>query len=84
MAGTVAAVVLIIIFTYLIDWVGDFWSQVIYFVAIFGGILAFASRGRREDTNDPSRLPETLPRSLPRACPGRSSPPRRSACSASR
>jgi hypothetical protein len=69
-AGTVAAVVLIIIFTYLIDWVGDFWSQVIYFVAIFGGILAFASRGRREDTNDPSRLTRNAPAITPAGLPG--------------
>ena len=32
--GTVAAIGLIVLFTYLVDWVGDFWSQVIYFVAV--------------------------------------------------
>ena len=33
---------MIVIFTELVDWVGDFWSQVIYFVAIFGGVLLAA------------------------------------------
>ena len=31
--GTAAAVVLIVVFTYLVDWVGSFWSQVVYFLA---------------------------------------------------
>jgi Flp pilus assembly pilin Flp len=35
--GTLAAVGLIVLFTYLVDWIGDFWSQVVYFVAVFGG-----------------------------------------------
>ena len=35
--GTAAAVVLIVVFTYLVDWVGSFWSQVVYFLAVFGG-----------------------------------------------
>jgi len=38
--ATAAAVGLIVLFTYLVDWVGDFWSQVIYFLVMFGGIVA--------------------------------------------
>ena len=34
--GTVAAVILIVIFTYLVDWVGSFWSQVVYFTGQSG------------------------------------------------
>ena len=54
--GTVAAVILIVIFTYLVDWGGSFWSQVVYFLAVFGGIVGLALRSRRKDDADPSRL----------------------------
>jgi hypothetical protein len=59
--GTAAAVGLIVLFTYLVDWVGDFWSQVIYFVVVFGGIIGLAVRSRRKDEADPSRLGRTPP-----------------------
>ena len=67
-AGTAAAIGLIILFTDLVDWVGDFWSQVIYFVAVFGGIIALALRSRAKDEADPSRLtggPTITPAGLP-------------------
>jgi hypothetical protein len=54
--GTVAAVALIVAFTYLVDVIGDFWSQVVYFVAVFGAIIAGALRSRRNDSENPSRL----------------------------
>jgi len=54
--GTAIAVVLIVVFTYLVDWVGSFWSQVVYFLAVFGGIAALAVLHRRSDQADPSRL----------------------------
>jgi hypothetical protein len=69
-AGTVVAVVLIVIFENLIDWVGDFWSQVIYFVAIFGGILLAARRSRASDTREPSRLSRGAPPITPAGLPG--------------
>ena len=40
--GTAAAVVLIVVFTYLVDWVGSFWSQVVYFLAVFGAVMGLA------------------------------------------
>ncbi len=69
-AGTVAAVVLIVIFTELVDWVGDFWSQVIYFVAIFGGVLLAAQRSRAIDSKEPSRLSRGAPAITPAGLPG--------------
>jgi hypothetical protein len=60
-AATAAAVGLIVLFTYLVDWVGDFWSQVIYFVVVFGGVIALAVRSGRKDEADPSRLGRTPP-----------------------
>jgi hypothetical protein len=66
--GTAAAVVLIVVFTYLVDWVGDFWSQVIYFIAVFGGVIALALRSRAKDEADPTRLvrdPPITPAGLP-------------------
>jgi hypothetical protein len=54
--GTAAAVGLIVVFTYLVDVVGGVWSQVIYFLAVFGGIVAAALRSRRKDGEDPARL----------------------------
>jgi MFS family permease len=59
--GTVLAVVLILIFTEIVDLVGDFWSQVFYFVAVFGGIIAAAIRSRRKDRQEPARLSATTP-----------------------
>ena len=59
--GTVAAVALIIVFTYLVDWVGDFWSQLVYFVAVFGGIIVAALRSRRRDHEEPARLRSSTP-----------------------
>jgi peptidoglycan/LPS O-acetylase OafA/YrhL len=64
LVATGAAVALIVLFTYLVDWVGDFWSQVIYFVVVFGGIVALAVRSRRKDEADPSRLGRTPPITL--------------------
>ena len=61
LVGTAAAVGLIVLFTYLVDWVGDFWSQVIYVVVVFGGIIGLAVRSRRKDEADPSRLGRTPP-----------------------
>ena len=55
-AGTIVSVALIIVFTELVGWVGDFWSQLIYFAAAGGGILAAALRSRRKDAEDPNRL----------------------------
>jgi hypothetical protein len=66
--GTGAAVALIVLFTYLVDWVGDFWSQVIYFVAVFGGVIVLARRSRAKDDADPSRVvrpPAITPAGLP-------------------
>jgi hypothetical protein len=54
--GTAAAVVLIVVFTYLVDWVGSFWSQVVYFLAVFGGVIGLALRSRMKDDADPARL----------------------------
>lgn len=66
--GTLAAIGLIVLFTYLVDWVGDFWSQVIYFLAVFGGVIALALRSRAKDEADPTRLlrdPAITPAGLP-------------------
>jgi hypothetical protein len=66
--GTLAAIGLIVLFTYLVDWVGDFWSQVIYFVAVFGAVIALALRSRAKDEADPTRLvrdPAITPAGLP-------------------
>jgi hypothetical protein len=68
--GTIAAVGLIVLFTYLVDWVGDFWSQVIYFVAVFGGVIGLALRGRAKDEADPSRLARGGPAITPAGLPG--------------
>jgi hypothetical protein len=69
-AGTAAAVGLIVLFTYLVDWVGDFWSQVIYFVAVFGGVIALALRSQAKDDADPSRLEGGGPTITPAGLPG--------------
>jgi hypothetical protein len=54
-AGTAAAIGLVLVFTFLVEWVGEFWAQVIYFTAVFGLILALAVRDRRRDIVDPTR-----------------------------
>lgn len=59
--GTVVAVVLILIFTEVVGIIGDFWSQVFYFVAVFGGIIVAAGRSRRRDQRDPARLSASTP-----------------------
>ena len=58
--GTAAAVVLIVVFTYLVDWVGSFWSQVVYFLAVFAGVVGLAARSRMKDDADPARLAITV------------------------
>jgi peptidoglycan/LPS O-acetylase OafA/YrhL len=70
LVATAAAVSLIVLFTYMVDWVGDFWSQVIYFVVVFGGVIAMAVRSRRKDELDPSRLGRTAPPITPAGLPG--------------
>jgi hypothetical protein len=70
LAGTAAAVALIIIFTYLVDVVGGVWSQAIYFLAVFGGIVLAALRSRRKDTEDPSRLSNQAAPVTPAGLPG--------------
>ena len=54
--GTVAAVGLMILFTELVDWIGPLWSQVVYFLAVFGAVVWLGARDRRQDSQDPSRL----------------------------
>ncbi len=68
--GTVVAVALIIVFTYMVDVIGDFWSQVVYFVAVFGGIAAAAVRSRRRDDADPTRLGRSSTPITPAGLPG--------------
>jgi MFS family permease len=53
--GTAAAIALILVFTFLVEWVGEFWAQVVYFAAVFGAILFLALRDRRKDALDPER-----------------------------
>jgi hypothetical protein len=68
--GTAAAVVLIVFFTYLVDWVGSFWSQVIYFLAVFGVVVGLALRSRRKDEADPGRLKVASSPVTPMGLPG--------------
>jgi hypothetical protein len=68
--GTIAAIALIVVFTYLIDWVGSFWSQVIYFLAVFGGVVGLAVRSRRQDEADRSRLDQAATPITPIGLPG--------------
>jgi hypothetical protein len=68
--GTVAAVVLIVVFTYLVDWIGSFWSQVVYFLAVFGAVVGLALRSRRKDDADPSRLKGASTPVTPMGLPG--------------
>jgi hypothetical protein len=69
-AGTAAAVGLILLFTYMVDWIGAFWSQVVYFLAVFGGVIALALRSRAKDEADPSRLTSSGPPITPAGLPG--------------
>jgi hypothetical protein len=69
-AGTVVAVGLIVLFTYVVDWVGQFWSQVIYFLAVFGVIVALAVQHRREDLADPLRRTRAASPITPVGLPG--------------
>ena len=39
--GTAAAVGLIVVFTYMDDYIGAFWSQAIYFLAFFAVVIAW-------------------------------------------
>src|SRR6476619_4076418 len=68
--GTAAAVVLIVVFTYLVDWVGSFWSQVVYFLAVFGAVIGLAIRSRRKDDADPARLTAASSRGTPMGLTG--------------
>jgi hypothetical protein len=68
--GTAAAVVLIVVFTYLVDWVGSFWSQVVYFLAVFGGVVGLALRSRMKDDADPARLRAASSPVTPMGLPG--------------
>jgi hypothetical protein len=68
--GTAAAVVLIVVFTYLVDYAGSFWSQVIYFSAILAAVVGLALRSRRNDERDPSRLRSAASPVSPLGLPG--------------
>ena len=68
--GTAAAVVLIVVFTYLVDWVGSFWAQVVYFLAVFGAVVGLAIRSRRKDDADPGRLKVASSPVTPMGLPG--------------
>jgi hypothetical protein len=68
--GTAAAVVLIVVFTYLVDWVGSFWSQVVYFLAVFVGVVGLALRSRSKDDADPARLRAASTAVTPIGLPG--------------
>jgi hypothetical protein len=69
-AGTSAAVILIVVFTYLVDWVGSFWSQVVYFLAVLVGVVGLALRSRSKDDADPSRLTAASSAVTPMGLPG--------------
>src|SRR4051812_26905149 len=68
--GTLAAVGLIVLFTYLVGLVRGFLAEVVYFVAVFGGIIALALRSRAKDDADPSRLTQGGPPITPAGLPG--------------
>jgi hypothetical protein len=68
--GTAAAVVLIVLFTYMDDYVGSFWSQVIYFLAFFGVVIGLAERSRRIDRRHPARLSDASQPVTPAGLPG--------------
>jgi hypothetical protein len=68
--GTAAAVGLIVVFTYMDDYIGAFWSQAIYFLAFFAGVIALAERSRRLDSANPSRLVDATQPVTPAGLPG--------------
>jgi hypothetical protein len=68
--GTVAAVVLIVVFTYLVDWIGSFWSQVVYFLAVLAAVVGLALRSRRKDDADLARLGVASSPVTPMGLPG--------------
>ena len=68
--GTVAAVVVIVFFTYVDDYIGSFWSQLLYFGAFFGGVVGLAERSRRGDRAQPSRLSDASQPVTPAGLPG--------------
>jgi hypothetical protein len=68
--GAVAAVALIIFFTYVDNYIGSFWSQVLYFAAFFVGVIGLAERSRRNDRTDPSRLLDASQPVTPAGLPG--------------
>ena len=68
--GTAAAVVMIVVFTYMDDYIGSFWSQLLYFVAFFGVVIGLAERSRRHDRADPSRLGDAAQPVTPAGLPG--------------
>jgi hypothetical protein len=68
--GAIAAVALIIFFTYVDDYIGSFWSQVLYFAAFFVGVVGLAERSRLSDRSDPSRLVDASQPVTPAGLPG--------------
>ncbi|MEP6641030.1 MAG: hypothetical protein ABJB93_03875 [Gaiellales bacterium] len=68
--GAIAAVALIVFFTYVDDYIGSFWSQVLYFAAFFAGVVGLAERSRRGDRADPSRLVDASQPVTPAGLPG--------------
>jgi hypothetical protein len=68
--GTAAAVGLIVVFTYMDDYIGSFWSQVLYFGAFFSIVVGLAERSRRIDRRDPTRLTESSQPVTPAGLPG--------------
>ena len=68
--GTIAAVALIVVFTYVDDYIGSFWAQVLYFAAFFIGVIGLAERSRRGDRANPSRLTDASQPVTPAGLPG--------------
>jgi hypothetical protein len=68
--GTAAAVVLIVVFTYMDDYIGSFWSQLLYFLAFFGVVIGLAERSRRNDRANPARLGDASQPVTPAGLPG--------------
>ena len=68
--GVTAAIGLIIVFTYLVDWVDEFWAQAIYFTFAAGAVVAAAVRSRRKDEADPSRRGRASTPITPAGLPG--------------
>lgn len=68
--GTAAAVGLIVVFTYMDDYIGAFWSQAIYFFAFFAAVIGLAERSRRLDRANPSRLVDATQPVTPAGLPG--------------